>query len=141
MSRKTEAAGRSTSRPCRRRPSPRATPRYAPTKQFFGTEAEGFLARAAAEALLEQARDAVIDAGVPDTRDYNLYPRDIHHKGLGRLRELAGDIVVSGSSATLRLRSAREDMTIAHTFDWESASPAGGWSSNIQRPSRSNIGT
>ena len=91
-------------------------PRLVPTRPFFSNTAAALVEGASQHALLEQARNVVVEAGISDIREYDFTPRQIEHKGLGRIPEMAGDVVISGPTATLRLRAASEDKVLAHTF-------------------------
>jgi hypothetical protein len=98
-----------------------AAPRLAPTRPLFSNTAAALVEGASQHALLEQARNAVVEAGVSEITEYDVTPRQVEHKGLGRVPEMAGDVVISGSTAMLRLRAAYEDKTLAHNFRLQAA--------------------
>lgn len=97
---------------------PGGTPRFRPTRQFFSAASTALLSVASEAALLEQARTVIIEAGRAVNREVDAFPRQVEHKGLGRLAEVAGDIVVSAPTATVRLRTANggTDTTSVETF-------------------------
>jgi hypothetical protein len=97
---------------------PDGTPRFRPNRQFLSAASASLLSVAAEAALLEQARVAIVEAGLAVNREVDVFPRQVEHKGLGRLAEVAGDIVVSGPTATARFRTANTsgDLTSMETF-------------------------
>jgi len=75
--------------------------------------------RAAAAALVEQARRVAVEAGLVEGWTYDRFPIDVKHDGLGVRREVTGWASVEGRRATLRLGSVAQRTTDAVTVQFD----------------------